>query len=88
MATLDWAAAPRLDGAEFPLVDSLIVARDATWVAIPQSVMTHTGIDLRLAKTTILFALAAAFNLLTLQTNDFRFSRCGHDETLSRLGGW
>jgi hypothetical protein len=50
--------------------------------------MTQTGIDLRLAKTTILFALAAAFNLLTLQTNDFRFSRCGHDETLSRPGGW
>lgn len=65
-------------GAESPLVDSLIVARDTTWVAIPQSVMAHAGIDLRLAKTTILFAFAAAFNLLTLQTNDFRFPGGGH----------
>ena len=67
-----------------PLVHRLVIARRTARLAVPQPVVTHAGIDLRLAKAAELFTFAAARALFALRANDFGFSRGSHSETLPR----
>jgi len=60
------------------LLHRLVIARRTARLAVPQPVVTHARIDLRLAEAAELFAFAAARALFTLRANDFGLSRCGH----------
>ena len=60
------------------LLHRLVIARRTARLAVPQPIVTHARIDLRLAEAAELFAFAAARDLFTLRANDFGLSRCGH----------
>ena len=70
------------DGSQRRLAADCVAAGFAASGAVPKTVGAETDVQLALTKHTVLFALAAFFDLLALAATNFGFG-CGHSGTVA-----